>query len=1037
MAQQNNEINIRVKFLGASETITTMDQLNEKLETYRKKLEQLKQDVSSGKSGAAEEFQQLSEEIGNAQGKLEQFQEEQKKGAKDTKDIVETNIGSYLRLGTALTAGFAAARQAFALFGAEGEELNKAAIKAQTLLTITLAASAVAQEAATLKKIKDTVVTIANTAAQQGLIASLRVLWATMLANPLTSVLALLGAVVSTMIIFSDSTEEAAEQQKTLTESLQESAQATVMETEKLEILNDIVNDTNISMDARLGAYEQLKKILPELANYTLQEAQSMGILNKAYEREIELIKLRAKAKGLEDFIAQQEKERIAALVAQEQAAATAEAIIELSRLQQEYARASAGGFMGSFEEFEQQEKNRLLLFQGGNNVLQRRTAVEQELYDITAEISKLEQQRNNDIKTGQGRIDGLKKSEEELKKQRQALVDLLIQQLKLEEQLYTQRFELKELNNELLKTTEDNITKADGYANSLNRLKSISILLQEASSVLITQEDKLGGVFKTVKTEGEDFIDSLDSGLYTIEQFKEKIKSLEEGLSQEQVSLLKDFSQNYIEIYETFTALKDFKGGVLPEEIGLGNFQQVVTDLNLALGKIVDDPYKRSAEEVSAAKATAKTRYEIYKQSFLDEYQLYLEDQLRKEGLTEEEIKSRKGAITAIAEETFASLSGIGDELLKFEQGVGKTAERIVELNKRLQELGPAARRGLIIENAQAIADEYAGVLSGISKTDEELSSLREKLRRKDYSEEAKYNDALIGLKESLKARGIDIAELEYSELLVLLEAFLAKEVELTQTAEGKKQKAREETINNILANIQEFRSALTSISQTVADFYSAQLSNLDRENEYITDKIVGDTEEANQKRLEQEKIYQTKKKELEKKATLTSLRFSQVQAAANVAEAITKALTAGPIAGQIAAAITAAAGLVQIGIIQSQISSAQSYQRGGIIKGMGGLLVGPSHEYGGIRYGQRGLELEGGEAVINRNSRLRYSELLNQININGGGRPLVQNNFDDSRIVEAIAKQRQEPIRAYVVESDITNKQAVSKRLERLSQF
>ena len=52
------------------------------------------------------------------------------------------------------------------------------------------------------------------------------------------------------------------------------------------------------------------------------------------------------------------------------------------------------------------------------------------------------------------------------------------------------------------------------------------------------------------------------------------------------------------------------------------------------------------------------------------------------------------------------------------------------------------------------------------------------------------------------------------------------------------------------------------------------------------------------------------------------------------------------------------------------------------------------------------------------------------------GGGKPLV-NNFDDSRIVEAIAKQRNEPIRAYVVESDITNKQQITRRLEQLAQF
>jgi hypothetical protein len=53
------------------------------------------------------------------------------------------------------------------------------------------------------------------------------------------------------------------------------------------------------------------------------------------------------------------------------------------------------------------------------------------------------------------------------------------------------------------------------------------------------------------------------------------------------------------------------------------------------------------------------------------------------------------------------------------------------------------------------------------------------------------------------------------------------------------------------------------------------------------------------------------------------------------------------------------------------------------------------------------------------------------------GGGRPLVISNFDDSRIVDAIAKQKQDSIRAYVVEQDISNKQAKSRRLSQLAQF
>ena len=60
----------------------------------------------------------------------------------------------------------------------------------------------------------------------------------------------------------------------------------------------------------------------------------------------------------------------------------------------------------------------------------------------------------------------------------------------------------------------------------------------------------------------------------------------------------------------------------------------------------------------------------------------------------------------------------------------------------------------------------------------------------------------------------------------------------------------------------------------------------------------------------------------------------------------------------------------------------------------------------------------------------------LLDQINQAGGGRPITP-ALDDSRIVEAIAKQRSTPIRAFVVESDITQRQNTARRLEQLAQI
>ena len=135
------------------------------------------------------------------------------------------------------------------------------------------------------------------------------------------------------------------------------------------------------------------------------------------------------------------------------------------------------------------------------------------------------------------------------------------------------------------------------------------------------------------------------------------------------------------------------------------------------------------------------------------------------------------------------------------------------------------------------------------------------------------------------------------------------------------------------------------------------------------------------------------------------------------------------------LAAGIVAGINAKQIFLIQSQIAALDSYQRGGIVKAAGGLITGPSHEFGGVMLGN-GVNAEGGESIINRQSTIKYGSLLSQINQSGGGKPLV-NNFDDSRIVEALAKQKSEPIRAYVIEQDISSKQAVSRRLQELSRI
>jgi hypothetical protein len=404
------------------------------------------------------------------------------------------------------------------------------------------------------------------------------------------------------------------------------------------------------------------------------------------------------------------------------------------------------------------------------------------------------------------------------------------------------------------------------------------------------------------------------------------------------------------------------------------------------------------------------------------------------------EQTKLQREILAQQANVVFDNLIQNGKELNKVSAFIEGYTKRIDEVSKSNAKLAKSTEvvNGFIKENTELLVNSFDLPIKSIEETKVKIGELQNEIATQRFDDTKKFAGDILQLEKILKDEGIDITKASYEEKLELLKLFLEKEVEATETAEGKKRKAQEDTISGITATIQAFQSVLNSLAQTTSQYYAFQLDLLAKQSEDIQEKIVGDSKEAVDLRLEQEKIYNEKRKQLEKQAAITALRISFAQSLANTAEAITKAFAGGPIVGVVAAAFIATISAAQTALIGSQIAQINSLQRGGMIrKAQGGTVIGPSHEYGGVKFQGGGIELEGGEAVINRRSSIQYGGLLNQINQVGGGKPLTSNTFDDSRIVEAISKQRQEPIRAYVVEQDISNKQGVSRRLEQLSQI
>lgn len=165
---------------------------------------------------------------------------------------------------------------------------------------------------------------------------------------------------------------------------------------------------------------------------------------------------------------------------------------------------------------------------------------------------------------------------------------------------------------------------------------------------------------------------------------------------------------------------------------------------------------------------------------------------------------------------------------------------------------------------------------------------------------------------------------------------------------------------------------SKLSEIETKMANASGAELDRL-REQQ-AEERILLTQRLADERALAIEKERMEKHvKDLERKQKKNEAKANLVQAVINTALGVTQALKAypWPISG-IMAALQSAMGAVQIGIIKSNMSKLAE----------GGLLEGPLHSQGGIPVGATGIEVEGGEYVVNRASTSKYLPLVEAIN-------------------------------------------------------
>ena len=222
----------------------------------------------------------------------------------------------------------------------------------------------------------------------------------------------------------------------------------------------------------------------------------------------------------------------------------------------------------------------------------------------------------------------------------------------------------------------------------------------------------------------------------------------------------------------------------------------------------------------------------------------------------------------------------------------------------------------------------------------------------------------------------------------------------------------------------IQQVQETYTEIYGIVTGFlnqrYEAEMAqiseSLDQTQSDLDTKMDYELEQAEGNETAQEGIrkkYELRKEEADIIAAKKITEIKKKQFMIDKANSIAQALMNGAIAATRAAAdvgfwgMWAAVPLVT-GLMLAQIALIGSQKftgaKGGIVPGLktegsldrensfadGGLVHGPSHKNGGVKFnsGGRVIELEGGEAVINKRSTAMFGPQLSAMNVAGGGK-------------------------------------------------
>lgn len=498
-----------------------------------------------------------------------------------------------------------------------------------------------------------------------------------------------------------------------------------------------------------------------------------------------------------------------------------------------------------------------------------------------------------------------------------------------------------KKKTEDAKKAAEDAKKIADERKKQLEDYKkSLESFNKETYALSIANEEKLIAAQKKAAKTSEEVALAYGKEAELLKQKNQDERNKVEEQYNELLKKAEKLKQDTTKITEAKNArLKEL------EEEQKTDLVSLETEKTEAINKINEDAKKKKVEETQKALDSELKLMNSHYTSIQD--------------LTKNAVK-KSGKFDLIdVKTTKANYKKIGDELNKYLDNLNSSKDRISKYYDDMAGLYSKDSQEYkdLQDKKQAALNDVESKIKVTNKNIDDNTQASTQTQQQYYADLAdKIGKVYEGVNELLSG-AFDAAQSIFDMQLEEAQAKLDEVTEAYDSAVEKKEES-----NARLAELEEeAKTATGGRAQVVQEQISREMDN----NKQLAQQ---------EKELAKEKEKREKEvAKIEKKQKKTQLAQNLITGIAQTALGVTQALASSPPPiSFIMAALVGAMGAVQTGIIAAQMGKLEK----------GGLLNGKRHSQGGIPVGNTGIEVEGGEYVVNRVSTQKNLGLIEYIN-------------------------------------------------------